>query len=279
MTYETAAGLRQAIDARLNERAKSEHVEVNRLRRALVFERVMARLDAGEPGEWVVKGGMVLEWRLGGKARATRDLDLVRRGQALAGPDLRDRLIDLLGVDAADDRFTFEMGPPQALDVGFRFNLVTRLAGKVFASVRLDVAARGDELLATETLQVPGALPAFDRLPPPQVEVASAAQHFAEKLHALTREHGERPNTRVRDLVDLLLFIELELVRASDVQPLVRHVFERRATHPMPVEIPDPPAAWARDYVEQAEATSLRARTLDEAMSRLRDFWRAAQPG
>jgi hypothetical protein len=89
--YETAAGLRQAIDTRLNARARAEHVEVNRLRRGLVFERVMARLDAGEPGEWVVKGGMVLEWRLGGRARATRDLDLVRRGQAVAGPDLRER--------------------------------------------------------------------------------------------------------------------------------------------------------------------------------------------
>ena len=279
MTYETAAGLRQAIDTRLNARAKSEHVEVNRLRRGLVFERVMARLDAGEPREWVVKGGMVLEWRLGGRARATRDLDLVRRGQAVAGPDQRDRLIDLLGGDVAGDRFTFEIGPPQALDVGFRFNVVAQLAGKVFASVRLDIAARGDELLATETLQVPGALPDFDRLPPPQVEVASAAQHFAEKLHALTREHGERPNTRVRDLVDLLLLIELDLVRASDVLPLVCHVFESRGTHPVPVEIPNPPATWARDYAEDAEATALRARTLDEAMSRLRDFWRDAQPG
>lgn len=277
MTYETAAGLRQAIDARLNARAKVEHVEVNRLRRGLVFERVMARLNAGAPGEWVVKGGMVLEWRLGGRARATRDLDLVRRGQAVAGPDLRARLVDLFTVDVAADRFTFEIGPPLALDVGFRFNVVAQMAGKVFASVRLDVAARGEELLATETLQVPGALPDFDRLRPPQVEVASPAQHFAEKLHALTRDHGDRPNTRVRDLVDLLLFIERDLVRASDVLPLVRHVFRSRGTHPVPAEIPNPPAAWDRDYAEDAEATGLRARTVDAAMTRLRDFWRDAQ--
>jgi hypothetical protein len=79
--YETAASLRQAIDARLSARAREERVEVNRLRRGLVFERAMARLEAGHSGEWVVKGGMVLEWRLGGRARATRDLDLVRRGQ------------------------------------------------------------------------------------------------------------------------------------------------------------------------------------------------------
>jgi hypothetical protein len=74
-------------------------------------------------------------------------------------------LVDLLAVDPDDDRFTFELGPPQALDVGFRFGVTANLAGKAFASVRLDVAARGDELLATETLKVPGALPDFARLP------------------------------------------------------------------------------------------------------------------
>ncbi len=236
----------------------------------------MARLESGEPDAWVVKGGMVLEWRLGGRARATRDLDLVRRGQAVAGPELRERLVDILAADPEDDRFTFEIGPPQALDVGFRFSLTANLAGNVFASVRLDVAARSDELLATETLQVPGALPDFDRLPPPQVEVASPAQHFAEKLHALTREHGDRPNTRVRDLVDLLLLIELDLVRAPEILPVVRHVFESRGTHPVPGDLPDPPAGWARDYAEEAAATALHARTLEQAMSRLRSFWHDA---
>ena len=47
--YETAAGFRQAIEARLNERARTNHVEVNRLRRGLVFERIMVRLAAAEP--------------------------------------------------------------------------------------------------------------------------------------------------------------------------------------------------------------------------------------
>jgi hypothetical protein len=275
--YETASGLRQAIDTRLNTRARAEHVEANRLRRGLVFERVMARLEAGEPGGWVVKGGMALEWRLGERARATRDLDLVRRGEEASGPELRESLVELLAADPQDDRFTFEIGPPQALEVGFRFSLTANLAGRVFASVRLDIAARADELLATETLPVPGALPEFGRLPPPHVEVASPVQHFAEKVHALTREHGDRPNSRVRDLVDLLLLVELELVRPSAVMPVVRHVFESRGTHPVPAELADPPGSWADDYRVQAGSTSLNARTLEQAMARLRSFWRGAR--
>ena len=237
----------------------------------------MARLGAAEPGAWVVKGGMVLEWRLGERARATRDLDLVRRGQAIGGSELRERLVDLFATDKEDDRFLFEVGPPQALDVGFRFSVTASMAGKAFASVRLDIAARAEELLSTEKLQVPGALPAFDRLAPPQVEVAAPDQHFAEKLHALTRDHGDRLNSRVRDLVDLMLLVELDLVRPPDVLPVVRHVFESRGTHPVPGDLPDPPVGWARDYAEEAAATSLRARTLEEAMSQLRSFWRDAR--
>jgi hypothetical protein len=275
--YETAAGFRQAIETRLNERARKDHVEVNRLRRGLVFERIMARLAGAEPGAWVVKGGMALEWRLGGRARATRDLDLVRRGQAIGGSDLREILVDLLAADKEEDRFLFEVRPPQALDVGFRFSVTANMAGKVFASVRLDVAVLAEELVSTEKLQVLGALSAFDRLSPPEVEVATPAQHFAEKLHALTRDHGDRLNTRIRDLVDLMLLIELELVRAPEVLPLVRHVFESRGTHPVPGELPDPPTGWARDYAEQAAPTSLHARTVEDAMVRLRSFWREAQ--
>jgi hypothetical protein len=121
--YDTAAALRQAIEARLNQRAREDGVEVNRVRRGFVFERILARLEVVEPGAWVVKGGMALEWRLGKRARGTRDLDLVLRGHAVPGAELRDRLVDLLAEDRGEDRFLFEVGPAQPLDVGFRFSV------------------------------------------------------------------------------------------------------------------------------------------------------------
>ena len=73
-----------------------------------------------------------------------------------------------------------------------------------------------------------------------------------------------------------MLLIELDLVRPAQVLTVVRHVFESRGTHDVPAELPDPPANWSEDYAQAAEATSLRARTLREAMSRLRSFWREA---
>lgn len=83
-------------------------------------------------------------------------------------------------------------------------------------------------------------------------------------------------NTRKRDLVDLLLLIELGLVETPDVLPVVRHVFEFRGTHAVPARLPDPPAGWAADYAKMAAALTLRARMLAEAMARLRSFWNEA---
>lgn len=79
MPYDTPAALRQALEARLGQEARDRGVDLARLRRRVLFERILIRLDAADPGRWVLKGGMALEVRLGNRARSTRDLDLVLR--------------------------------------------------------------------------------------------------------------------------------------------------------------------------------------------------------
>lgn len=65
---------------------------------------------------------------------------------------------------------------------------------------------REEEPAATERITLPGVL-AFADIAPRKIEAVHRRQHFAEKLHALTRDYGGRPNTRVKDLVDLALLI------------------------------------------------------------------------
>lgn len=48
-----------------------------RLRKHIVFDRFLARLFAVAPDPWPLKGGVAIEYRLGDRARATRDLDLL----------------------------------------------------------------------------------------------------------------------------------------------------------------------------------------------------------
>ncbi len=80
MRYASAAAFRTGLEARLLNQSRETGVSLGRLRRGVVFERLLARLArSGEDG-WVLKGGMALEIRMGGRARATKDLDLALRG-------------------------------------------------------------------------------------------------------------------------------------------------------------------------------------------------------
>ncbi len=97
MTYETAQALRMALEQRLLARSKDTEVSLDRLRRRVLFERIVSRLQAAEPGLWVLKGGMALEVRLRDDARLTKDIDLGLRGDVTDAEELRERLVEALG--------------------------------------------------------------------------------------------------------------------------------------------------------------------------------------
>lgn len=275
--YKSAVDLRRALEARLKIEAENTGIDHMRLRRIVVFDRIAARLSAAEQG-WVLKGGAALEFRLGLRARATKDLDLVLRSEPSDGATIRDVLIETLTSDVDRDRFVFTVGHPTELaadaagNPGWRFPLDGALAGKTFVAVKMDVVLRPVELAATERISLPGKL-GFAGIRPRIIEAADRRQHFAEKLHALTRDYDLRPNTRVKDLVDLLLLIHDGLSPNQDLLAVVRHVFTVRATHRVPTDIPDPPPAWRDDYPALAGNAALDERDLPAALDTLRAFW------
>jgi hypothetical protein len=106
--YASDAAFRVALEQRLASLARSTNVSLDRLRRQVVLERLLARLDAVEPGAWVLKGAMALEVRLGTAARATMDVDLgLRAEEPSAGIDLlTERFTNIFAV-SINDRFVF----------------------------------------------------------------------------------------------------------------------------------------------------------------------------
>ncbi len=72
---------RTALEERLRQRARETREPLVRLRKRLVFERCMSRLQQRQDSPWILKGGFALELRMGNRARMTKDLDL--------GADLR----------------------------------------------------------------------------------------------------------------------------------------------------------------------------------------------
>jgi hypothetical protein len=278
MPYDSPAALRQALENRLGNRSRATGTDLERLRRRAAFERLLVRLELGAPGRWVVKGGMALEIRLGDRARSTRDLDLAVRDVQGDGSAVRELLIDCLSVDREEDGFAFRVGEPTviALDEtnrsGWRFPVESRMANRTFAKVRLDVVARDDEVAKTQRVDLPGVLD-FAGLERHDVEVVDPAQHFAEKVHAFTRTHGDRPNTRVRDLPDMVLLIDDGLEPTPELFAIVSRLFDARADPTVPVELPDPPSFWRETYPIISTEADVSVKTLDDAMALVRSFW------
>jgi hypothetical protein len=74
-TYATAGAFRRALEERLKRASLTDQIDLNRLRRQVAFDRLLARLFREEPAPWVLKGGYALELRFKA-ARSTVDIDL-----------------------------------------------------------------------------------------------------------------------------------------------------------------------------------------------------------
>jgi hypothetical protein len=73
--YETAGGFCAALETRLQKRAHKETSDLQRLRRQVAFDRLLARLfPKGPKGKypWMLKGGYAMELRIR-SARTTKD--------------------------------------------------------------------------------------------------------------------------------------------------------------------------------------------------------------
>lgn len=276
--YRTPAALRAALDQRLRNKSQESGISVERLRRRVMYERIVVRLDLAEPGMWVVKGGLALDVRLGSRARASMDLDLGLREDAIEGDRLRDRMIEALETDPDDDWFTFVVGRAEQLqaDQGgratWRYSVQSDLAGRQFGSLKLDVAPRVEELEPTERVALRNEL-VFAGVRSRAVELIDINRHAAEKLHALTRTYRNRPSTRVRDLVDLVLLLENEYLDDDGCRVAIRTTFEQRGTHEPPSDLSEPPHAWTDTYLSLVTALDVEADSLPKALDLVRSWW------
>ena len=252
--------LRASIEQRLANLAAERQTSLDRLRRHFAFQRILVRLSADET--WVLKGGFALEVRLGLQARATKDLDLATVDD-LDGTEVQDRLLDALDVDA-DDGLTFQVSAPRPLasdevgNPGWKFTVASFLGGKVFASLRLDVAARSEEIAgAVGTIEVHPPILA-ERLSSTAMPAVDVTQHAAEKFHAMARTYaGGRPSSRVKDLVDVVLLAEAGLLPHPDLTGRLQTVWQVRDGVPPPAQLPAFPASWPGDYAAMAAELDL----------------------
>jgi predicted nucleotidyltransferase component of viral defense system len=288
--YGTPQAFRTALEDRLRNLAQRQGIDLQRLRRRVAFERLLARLfeDTGAP--WLLKGGFALELRLQNRARSTVDLDLtvpdpdrvLMAQNAKNGISSTDLFYDLLQQSAdADlgDHFQFLIRRPKQMHIGtpkggFRCSVETRMAGRTFAQFRLDIGF-GDVVLDPPEWVEGSDLLGFAGIPVAQVALYPLTQQFAEKIHAYTFPWQDRVSTRVKDLVDLVLLIDLGQLDPQRCREALRTTFEHRKTQELPARFPQPPAEWAETYAALAQELDLSARDLEEAYMYLDSIWQA----
>lgn len=247
---------RDSINHRLANLATERQVAPERIRRHFVFQRILVRLSATEG--WVLKGcGFALEVRLGLQARATKDLDLARLDD-LDGAEVQERLLDALDIDAGDS-LTFQVSAPKPLardeagNPGWKFTVTSFLGGKVFAPLRLDVVARSAEIAGAVGMVEVHPPVLSDELSSTAMPAVDVAQHAAEKFHAMARTYvGNRPSSRVKDLVDVVLLAEAELLPHLDLPGRLATVWQVRDGAPPAADLPAFPASWPTDYAAMA---------------------------
>jgi hypothetical protein len=264
--YASATAFRTALEDRLKKSAQLENIDLQRVRRQAAFDRLLCRLFTNPNAPWLLKGGYAMELRLK-TARTTRDIDLAVTKLPMPAADWDANAANILeslreaGKLDLLDFFTFVFGNAlQDLDAapygGARFPVDARLAGRSFVKFHLDLSA-GDVLR-----QPYESLPARDWLgfagiATMNFPAVSPEEQFAEKLHAYTLPRVSRENTRVKDLVDLILLIEQTKLDAARLPKSIRETFQRRKTHEIPADLASPPASWSRPFAEMAAECGL----------------------
>ncbi len=287
MRYHSPTAFRQALEERLRQHERQTGEPLVRLRKRITFERFMVRLQEKENSPWVLKGGFALELRLGERARMTMDLDLgVDLGYFHPTEITAATVASKLREDAATsngDYFTFVVPETGEADLAipgvkaFRYTVEARLDGRRFETNRIDIGL-GDPLIPPfDTLESSDLL-SFANIPRVTFRATSRAQHLAEKIHALTRPYEDRINTRIKDLADIILLLNLGLPNTHEVKKVVTEVFVARKIHEIPTVIEPQPKSWATPYSVMAEELGIAEIKLDSAITRINDYWKTLFP-
>ena len=264
-TYSSAGAFRTALEARLKRTSLTDQIDVNRLRRQVSFDRLLARLFQEEQPPWALKGGYALELRFKA-ARSTVDIDLTlqRSSTTASATDVKNQIVremlqSAAGIDLGD-WFEFLVGPP-VMDLtaapygGARYPIEVQMNARVFSRFHLD-AGIGDVVMEPLDSVVCRDWLAFAGIETSRALMICREQQFAEKIHAYSLPRNSA-NSRVKDLVDLLLLIGAGGMDQQRILNALRLTFARRASHELPEILVPPPDAWKLPFQSLAEECRL----------------------
>jgi hypothetical protein len=145
------------------------------------------------------------------------------------------------------------------------------LADRTFTRFHLDIGV-GDIVMEPVEIFHSRDWLGFAQIPPATITAISSEQQFAEKIHAYTLPRMQNPNSRVRDLVDLVLLVGSNQLIPEKTRGAILGTFNRRATHPVPPFLQGPPSAWEKPFVALAAECELQI-GIDDAVRTVDIFY------
>lgn len=137
----------------------------------------------------------------------------------------------------------------------WRYPVDAEMADRTFVKFHLDLAV-GDLVLEPLTTAQGRDWLGFAGISAASFPALSPEQHLAEKIHAYTVPR-KTPNTRVRDLVDMVLLIQGGTLDRSLFKEALSAVFDRRKTHPVPETLEPPPEQWSAPFRDLARGCGI----------------------
>lgn len=281
--YTTPRGVENAIkDAAKRAAATDPSLDVNKRIQLEYFNRFLSRVfSEAEESEWVLKGGTGMLARVP-STRATRDIDLYRRGFTLT--QALDDLIRLAEIDLGD-HFRFQYvshtksigNDTQPYSEGYqvRFEILIGLTTK--GSLQVDLAV-GTGITGEVTTTEPANALDLPRLVSHQYRLYPVVDQIADKVCATMTEYNERTSSREKDLVDLVVFATTQDIDGAALRVAI--ATEARRRQMAPFDRIAVPAAWGAGYAKLSKpiphcadyrtvdlASDLTKRLIDPALS------------
>lgn len=280
-SFKTAADFRKHLELNLRIHSTKTGENIQRLRRKVAFDRLLARIFTQEPSSFFLKGGYAMELRIA-HARATKDMDLTCFKRVSDAKEPMSELIlqelQILARVNLNDHFIYQIGQPQS-DIenapygGSRHNVSTVIDNRPFVEFHLDV---GGDFLIDQVEKVPGAnWLEFCGIAAPIIPMISIEQQFAEKLHSYTLPRAQI-NTRTKDLIDLILLLKSNNRAFEAFQHSLHRVFRARNTHLLPEILPEPPVSWHKPFAEMAVECGI-SQSLKDGFTKVSEFYNVLQ--
>ena len=249
--YRDGVALWSAVASRAKTTAKETGVSSHALLRRFVFDRFLARVFHDPSSPWVLEGGTAVLARVH-DARTTKDVDLFHQLNSL------DAALEALRVATTQvhvaDHFRFVItkiepsrgGGQPAVD-GCRVSVDAYCGAQKKGTFGVDLVT-GSMMTTAPELKVETVLD-LREISPARMRLYPVVDHIADKLCATQATYGDegtQPSSRVRDLVDLVVFGRTQDVDGDELIVAIRAEWAHRSLPGQPVFAP--PALWDSQY-------------------------------